>query len=293
MSASNVLFRNERTWKASEVALPAGGKQRPPFRWSDIWRAPLHDFPIRDEILYQFLPLTPEMDVLEIGPGNGFTAFRLGRQVRRLTLVDIASDNIAQLRKALREVRNLTFVHADVCGPRLAESLTDPFDAVFGLEVFEYVTDPGACLRNLAAVLRPGGLMLLQWPNYPPARTRGVTHIRTRQELDRLFQSAGFETWAVYALKLRWPGRVLFQEFHERPLRIYRRLRSRNGAERPQDFDQTWAFRNRPSLEPYKCLLHGAWTILLGAMRAGGDCFTRTLLEGDGLDANLMLLARR
>ena len=47
---------------------------RPSARLSDLWKAPLHDFPIRDEILYQYLPLARDMDVLEVGPGSGVTA---------------------------------------------------------------------------------------------------------------------------------------------------------------------------------------------------------------------------
>src|SRR5579872_3259743 len=42
--------------------------QRPSFRWSDLGRAPLHDFPIRDEILLSYFPLSGEMEMLEIGP---------------------------------------------------------------------------------------------------------------------------------------------------------------------------------------------------------------------------------
>src|SRR5258708_36464084 len=75
--------------------------QRPAFRPSDIFKAPLHDFPIRDEILYQYLPLSPDMDVLEVGPGSGVTAFRVARRLRSLTLLDIAAANIAHLRGTL------------------------------------------------------------------------------------------------------------------------------------------------------------------------------------------------
>jgi len=42
---------------------------RPHWHVSDLWKAPLTDLPIRDEILYQFAKFSPEMDLLEIGPG--------------------------------------------------------------------------------------------------------------------------------------------------------------------------------------------------------------------------------
>src|ERR1700732_4213615 len=86
---------------ANALPNPPGNrrKQRPPFLWSDIWSAPLHDLPMRDEIIFQYLPLASDMSVLEVGPGVGFTAFRLARRVRHITLLDIASESILQLRK--------------------------------------------------------------------------------------------------------------------------------------------------------------------------------------------------
>src|SRR5688572_16245443 len=127
MSASNEIVRAERTPQGSEKPGPIIGRQRPSFRCSDLWKAPLHDFPIRDEILYQYLPLSPNMDVLEVGPGSGFSAFRLARHVRHLTLIDVAPSSIAYLRKVLEGIRNLSFICADVCAPRLADSVGTQF----------------------------------------------------------------------------------------------------------------------------------------------------------------------
>src|SRR5439155_2778522 len=101
------------------------------------FRAPLHDSPIRDEILYQYLPLSPDMDVLEVGPGSGVTAFRVARRLRSLTLLDIAATNIAHLREALGSQPNLSFVSADVCQPGLGAELGRTFDAAYAIGVFE------------------------------------------------------------------------------------------------------------------------------------------------------------
>lgn len=284
--AAGALAGSGRPW-------PLTNRQRPTFRWSDFWRAPLHDFPIRDEILYQFLPLSPDMEVLEIGPGGGFTAFRLARQVRRLTLVDVAEQNILCLKLALRNGKNIDLFCADVCDPSFPAIVSARFDAVFGLEVFELVPDPGACLKNLAAVLRKGGLLLLQFPNYPPPRSPGMTHFRSRAELDSLLTGAGFESWEVYSLKLRPFADFIFREFHERPLKLYRRLRQWKGPECPLVYEDSWAFHHRRSLRKYRYPLHGAWQALFALLRLGGDCFDCRALGKDILNHNLLLLARR
>ncbi len=267
--------------------------RHPSFRPSDIYRAPLHDFPIRDEILYQYLPLSRNLDLLEIGPGSGFTAFRLAREVRSLTLVDVASANIATLHHALRLRRNLHFVCADVCQPGLVDVLKRTFDAIYAIEVLEFLPDPSACLQNLAGVLRRGGHLLLQFPNYPPPVSPGVTYFRTKRDLDDLMAKAGFAAWNVASLKLRPYAQTLYTYLHERPIRTYRRRRSTDGHERPLIYDESWAFQHGQRLEPFKYALHLAWAIMSAAMRLGGPPFAQTPVGDDILNRNLIVLARR
>jgi SAM-dependent methyltransferase len=288
----------ETTLQTVEVAdaLPsppgAGRNLRPPFRWSDIFSAPLHDLPMRDEIIFQYLPLASNMSVLEVGPGVGFTAFRLAPHVRHITLLDIASESISQLRKNLASVPNLSAVCADACAPELAAMVGGPFDVVISLDMFQFVGNPQACLKNFASVLPAGGRLLLQWPNYPLQKTKAVTYIRSRRELDEMIHRAGFDQWTVHALRLRPYASILYREFHERPLALYRRLRSNTGVDAPQNFDQTWTFRRGQKLERCKWLLHLSWAGLVSAMRLGGDCFHCHPVT-HGLDGNLLLLAQR
>lgn len=266
---------------------------RPSARLSDLWKAPLHDFPIRDEILYQYLPLRRDMDVLEIGPGSGVTAFRWARRVNRLTLLDVAPGNLSKLQAALGNTPNLKFACADICKPDLAGSFTDRFDALYTIEVLEFVPDAGAALVNMAALLRPGGQALIQFPNYPPPRNPGISYFRTRAELDHALKESAFTRWSLYSLRLTPYAQALFNAFHERPLALYRRRRPREGQQHPLIYDQTWAFQGGHRLEPYKPLLHVAWMALSAAMRLGGNVFERTLLGDEILNNNLLLLASR
>jgi 2-polyprenyl-3-methyl-5-hydroxy-6-metoxy-1,4-benzoquinol methylase len=268
--------------------------RRPPLRISEIWHAPLHDFPIRDEILYQHLEFSRTMAVLEVGPGSGLTASRVAQEVRTLTLLDVAYGNIRHLQRTLGHFRNVQFVCADVCKPQLDAVVQERFDAAYALEVFELLPDPAECLRNLAALLRPGGTLLLQFPNYPPPRSPGMTHFRTRDELEALLGLAGFRNWETHAIRMRPYAQALYTHFHERPLERYRRLRQGQSAqERPLTYDDSWAFQHGQRLERYKYAVHTAWVGLALAMRAGGECFERRPLGRDILNHNLVILARR
>jgi SAM-dependent methyltransferase len=266
---------------------------RPRFPFADIWRAPLHDMPIRDEILFQYLPLPPDGSVLEVGPGSGFTAFRMSPHVRRMTLVDVGAGHVEHLRGALRERSNVSLVCADVCVPGLKHKVEGPFDAAYAIEVFELLPDPAACVQNFADVLRPGAPLLLQFPNYPPPQKYGDTHFPTRRDLDALFETSGFKRWQVWSLRLRPFADTIFRELHERPLNAYRRLRASNAPKEKLDYESTWAFRQGRRLERYKPVVHGAWEALIAAARLRGPCFERTLLGDDILGKNLLVIAER
>jgi len=266
---------------------------RPSYRLSDLWRAPLHDFPIRDEIVRQYLTMTATMNVLEIGPGSGLTAFRLSRQVSRLTLVEVSESNVARLRQTFGHIRNIDIVWADATDPELPRRLQATFDAAYGLEVFAYIPDREACLRNLGLLLRPGAELLLQFPNYPQPLRPELTVFRTREDLDSLLEKAGFAEWGVWALSLRPYAGALFHRFVQRPLQLYRRWNQRKAYDHAAIYEQTWVFRHHHRLERYKLILNSAWLLLSLAIRLGGDCFQRHELESDVRNRNLLVIARR
>jgi hypothetical protein len=72
VSASGNACRDEAVRQKPE-------SHRPPFRFSDTWKAAITDLPIRDESIFEYLPLADDKEVMEIGPSIGFPAFRLFR----------------------------------------------------------------------------------------------------------------------------------------------------------------------------------------------------------------------
>jgi len=263
---------------------------RPSFHLSDLWSAPLHGLPLRDQILYDTVTIRRDMKVLELGPGTGFTAYRLSRQVRHLTVVDVPG-NAGALQKALGELPNVEIVAADACRPGLEKLASGPFDLAFGLAVFDLLPDPAQCLHNLASTLRRGGRLLLQFPNYFPPRNSAVTFFRTMDELAELLRPAGFDAWSVYGIRLRRYASFVTSHLHDRPLALLRRLR-RSGPGAALTYDRTWVFANRSRLERCKPLVHAASAMLSAALDAGGRWFEYEPLGEAVANRNLLLIAQ-
>jgi SAM-dependent methyltransferase len=253
------------------------GKQcrlpRRSLRFSEILDAPVHDFPIRDEILHQYTPPLQGLKILEVGPGSGFTAYSLLPHIDRLTLVDFTETTLTDLRQKLGSDGKTRFIQADICQPGLIARVGETYDFVFGLDMFECVSDGARGLENLAAVTNSGGVMFLTFPNFPPPRGQGLTWYTHRRDLEESLARAGFQRWEISCVWLRPYANTVFRMMHEWPLNLYRRLRKKNKTEQPQTYESTWAFQNRDSLQRMKPLLHVYWTVLGVLLRLGGAPF--------------------
>ena len=110
----------------------------------------------------------PGLRVLDIGSGAGDVAMIAARVVGPSGAVvgverEAATLSAARARVAKAGISNVSFVEADIAHVPSSE----PYDAVVGRLILEYVPDPGAVVTSLAALVRPGGAMAFQdvWPN--------------------------------------------------------------------------------------------------------------------------------
>jgi ubiquinone/menaquinone biosynthesis C-methylase UbiE len=110
----------------------------------------------------------PGQRVLDIGSGVGDVAMMAARLVGPSGAVigverEPATLSAARVRVAKAGISNVRFIEADVAHVPSSE----PYDAVVGRLILQYVPDPGAVVTSLAALVRPGGAMAFQdvWPN--------------------------------------------------------------------------------------------------------------------------------
>lgn len=131
--------------------------------------------------------------VLEIGCSIGAASLLLAERGFSVTATDISPYAIQRAKKVARHP-NLSFKILDV--DRSHPTLEKKFDIIIAFEVIEHLDDPTAALRNLKAMLKPGGALICSTP--PPYQYVwfDATHVSVYPEWmwRQIFRKAGFTT---------------------------------------------------------------------------------------------------
>jgi SAM-dependent methyltransferase len=158
---------------------------------------------------YDRLGVGPGDLVLDLGCGFGRHAFEAARRGASVVALDAGPEEVAQVRgtlAAMVEGGELAPDHpaTAVQGDALALPFADAtFDRVIASEVLEHIPDDTAAMRELARVLRPGGVMAVTVPRCVPEAINwalsdeyhdtpgGHVRIYRRSTLERRLSSAG------------------------------------------------------------------------------------------------------
>jgi SAM-dependent methyltransferase len=104
--------------------------------------------------------LEPEMIVVEVGCGNGYSTRRIRECVRHVDAFDFAENMIARARRVVGETNN-RFIQDDILAPR---EIQGPYDCAICVRVLINLRDLPEQLtatRNIADLLHPGGRLIL------------------------------------------------------------------------------------------------------------------------------------
>jgi SAM-dependent methyltransferase len=167
----------------------------------------------RRRIIAGLLRALPGARLLDVGCGDGELLLWLKRQLPALTSVagaDLSSETVKRNRARWPDT---DFHVLDVA----RGSLRKTFDIVVCSEVIEHIEDRGAVFANLAAMLAPGGYLLVTCPAgrlYPTERRFGHVSHPTISELDAYAVRAGLrrmraENWGFPLYKaLKWATNI-------------------------------------------------------------------------------------
>jgi len=147
--------------------------------------AQCHDLMIRRNVVLESLNLRSGERVLEQGCGGGFYTYEIARFVGsqgRVAAVDISADQIAAAQDRCREMSWVECRQANATELPYGDG---EFDAVFGVQVLEYIQEFEKALSEAYRVLRPGGRFInlatnwssLLWHSEHPDRMRRIMDV--------------------------------------------------------------------------------------------------------------------
>ena len=244
----------------------------------DYVAQPPTSFPFRDLLVLERLGVGPDDDVCEIGVGSGATTARLARLCASITGFEISAPTLDALRYLERRHANLRFVVADVTAPDALVPYAGAFTTLVSCDTLEHVVDPAAFFRAVATLLRPGGKLLVTFPNEPRERMHGITRFDRAADLRALVEGAGLVDVEIAVTRLApAPARVA-DSLGWKPLALARRVLHRapapgEAAAAPQKFDETRFFQRMRRLRPLAPGINLYWWGVLRAMDAFGPCF--------------------
>jgi ubiquinone/menaquinone biosynthesis C-methylase UbiE len=128
--------------------------------------AQCHDMVVRRTAVLEALRLRSRERVLEVGCGGGVYAYEAAQCVGpagRVCALDLSADQIASAKARCAE---LAWVECQVADAVKLPYGDAEFDALYGVQVFEYAGNLEEALREIQRVLRPGGRVVILATNW-------------------------------------------------------------------------------------------------------------------------------
>lgn len=160
--------------------------------------------------------------VLDVASGEGYGTFLLGKTASRAVGLDLHAGAVQEARNNYSS-STTSFVQGDLLNaPEILQG--EKFDIVCCFQTIEHVRDHDAFLNSLAAMTKPGGLILVSTPNtnvfhsFNPYHVHEVNYVEMSTLFSRHFRD--FTIYGVFGDETVMRYRTSKQKISDNMLRI-------------------------------------------------------------------------
>jgi ubiquinone/menaquinone biosynthesis C-methylase UbiE len=156
--------------------------------------------------------LSPRIRALDLGTGNGHTAFTLAKHFSSVESIDIDSECVkrAQEKATAQNLHNINIRIMDAHALQYPDS---EFDVVTCRAAIHHYTEPGKVLQQVYRVLKPGAFLVVMDFCFSPAAKAALAPLSKIRETDfaryftfhdycDLLETAGFTIDTIYTYTL-------------------------------------------------------------------------------------------
>ena len=245
---------------------------------------PPTSFPVRDLLVLEYLSISRDDRICEVGVGSGETTVRLSKLGMTVTGFDISQPTVEALRYLEKRYPNMRLVTADVTDPTAVADYEGRFTLLVSCDTLEHVTDPPAYFRSIARLLSPGGRFLVTFPNEPKERMHGITRCESVEDLRTYMAAAGLVPEEVGAAVLTAAAKRVADRLGTAPVEHLRSVlkafratgvpeKADGTPEQPQTFEGTTFFRYMRLSRYLSPAVNSYWYLVLRRMQSTGRCF--------------------
>jgi 2-polyprenyl-3-methyl-5-hydroxy-6-metoxy-1,4-benzoquinol methylase len=105
--------------------------------------------------------------LLDAGCGAGSLLQQIAGEFTEVVGVDYAPSNVEQARAALAAFPHVQILQFDLAQPSFEALGLNSFDTVVSADVIEHIRDDDRFAANIAAILKPGGRVIIKTPAHP------------------------------------------------------------------------------------------------------------------------------
>jgi len=118
------------------------------------------DIQIRCELIAEQLKFAQELELLDLGCGNGALSLQFQAQAKKLTLVDITENMLVEAKKNVIKdhQHKISFIQSDID----SFNSEDKFDVVICSGILAHVPSVNSAIQKIHSCLKPNGLCFVQ-----------------------------------------------------------------------------------------------------------------------------------